>query len=121
MFDKNEVQQKWFSNKKSFEAFLYAMDIAKKLHNLQEKGAIIIGKHGLFKTDGEWTVDLNPKRPCVGFKHNGCMVGYAGMCFDDDDKHGYPKKKFAIISKEFLMSCHKMFKNSLWINNKIIT
>jgi len=93
MFDKNEVQQKWFSNKKSFEAFLYAMDIAKKLNALQEKGAILIGKHGIFKSDGKWTVDLDPKRPCVGFKHNGCMVGYAGMCFDDDDKTWVSKKE----------------------------
>lgn len=93
MFDKNKVQRKWFSNAKSFDAFLYAMDIAENLNALQEKGAIFIDKHGIFKNNGKWTVDLNPESPCVGFKHDKCMVGYAGMCFDDNDKTWVSKKE----------------------------
>jgi len=93
MFDKSAVQKEWFCNKNSYNAFLYAMDIAEKLENLRLKGAMIFEGNDLLPNDGKWVVNLEPEEPYVGFLHDHCTQGYAGMCWDDSEKTWVTKKE----------------------------
>jgi hypothetical protein len=112
MFDKNSVEKEWFANKNSYNAFLYAMGIAEKLESLRLKGAMIFENNRILPNDGKWVVRLEPEQPVVGFVQGACMVGYAGMCWDDNEKTWVTKKEvkeaFSKIRYTMPESIHKI-------------
>ena len=75
-----QINPEWFHNKVSYEAFLYAAEIATKLQKIKETGAFIFD--GSARLEGNFVVRLEDTESCVGYKENNSTTAYCGLQWD---------------------------------------
>ncbi|WPJ72173.1 hypothetical protein DEEACLCL_00156 [Salmonella phage CRW-SP2] len=73
------VEREWFANKRSYEAFLYAMDCCLKMKCLESQGYIFINERSHLCKD--WEIRIDGSDSCVLLD----CVSFAGGEWTDDE------------------------------------
>lgn len=76
------IEKDWFHNERSYNAFLYAVDLTLKLEALRKKGAMIFDGDFLCSNDGQWIVELDGDKSFTGFRHHNTTHMYYGGSHD---------------------------------------
>jgi len=75
-----EISQDFFHNKRSYEAFVWAMNKGKELQILQDQGALIFDADGL--VTGKFTIKIDGVDSKIGLVEGNCTWGLVGCCWD---------------------------------------
>lgn len=86
-----QVNPEWFHDKRSYDAFLYAISLVEKIKEAKSKGAVVYDDSE--KITGEWVIDCNPKEPSIGVREGNCTFRYVGSCWDERSNKTYCTKK----------------------------
>ena len=76
------IERDWFHNERSYNAFLYAVNVTQKLEELRKKGAMIFDGDYLCPKDGQWLVELDGVNSFAGFRHENATQMYYGGSHD---------------------------------------
>lgn len=75
-----EISQDFFHNKRSYEAFVWAMNKCVELQILQEQGALIFDEDEL--VSGKFTIKIDETDSRIGIVEGSCTLGLVGYCWD---------------------------------------
>lgn len=79
MKDISEIKREWFYNKRSYEAFVYAANIALELIKLQDAGAVFFDKDDSL-LNGSWAIVLNGEKSSIGLVSYTIMGDVRSIC-----------------------------------------
>ena len=77
-----EISQDFFHNKRSYEAFMWAVEKCKQLQTLQAQGALIFDEDGL--VTGKFIIRVDAEESCVAIREGNCTFVLVGSTWSAD-------------------------------------